>query len=138
MFIKPLLYVLYKRKYIPCCSEQNCLLKGGQKITESLLGKVNTYKGISTLWKRPWCWKKLRAIGEVGDRGWDGWMASLTHWTWVWANSGRQWRTEKPGVLQFMGSQRVRHNLATEQQQQAGIISAHNSGSSKIRGEHRG
>ena len=40
-------------KYIPCCYEQNCLLKGGQKITESLLGKVNTYKGISTLWKRP-------------------------------------------------------------------------------------
>ena len=54
--------------------------------------------------------------GEGGDRGWDGWMASLTQRTWVWANSGRQWRTEKPGVLQSMGSQRVRQDWATEQQ----------------------
>jgi len=51
------------------------------------------------------------------NRGWDGWMASLTQWTWVWVNSGRWWRTRKSGVLQFMGSQRVRHDLATEQQQ---------------------
>ena len=41
-----------------------------------------------TLWKRPWCWERLRTR-EGGDRGWDGWMASLTQWTWVWANSGR-------------------------------------------------
>jgi len=47
----------------------------------------------------------------------DGWIASQTQWTWVWANSGRQWRTEKPGVLQSTGLQRVRHDLATEQQQ---------------------
>ena len=52
------------------------------------------------------------------DRGWDGWMSSLTQCTWTWANSGRQWRTGKPGMLQFMGSQRVRHNLANEQQPQ--------------------
>ena len=58
-----------------------------------------------TLWKSPWCWERLRAGGEGGDRGWDGWMASLTQWTWVWANSRRQWRTGKPGVLQFMGLQ---------------------------------
>ena len=51
---------------------------------------------------------------EGDDRGWDGWMASLTQWTWVWANTGREWRTGKPGLLQSMGSQRVRHNLATE------------------------
>ena len=51
-----------------------------------------------------------------GDRGWDGWLASLTQWTWVWPNSRRQWRTEKPGVLQSMRSQRVGHNWATEQQ----------------------
>ena len=70
-----------------------------------------------THWKRPWCWERLRARGERGDRGWDGWMASLTQWTWVWANSRRQWRTGKPGVLQFMGSQKVRHDLVTEQQQ---------------------
>ena len=54
--------------------------------------------------------------GEGGDdRGWDGWMASLTQWMWVWASSGRWWRTGKPGVLQSMGSQRVRHDLVTEQ-----------------------
>ena len=41
-----------------------------------------------TLWKRPWCWERLRAGGEGDDRGWDGWMASLTQWTWVWVNSG--------------------------------------------------
>ena len=51
------------------------------------------------------------------DRGRDGWMASLTQWTWVWASSGRWWRTGRPGVLQSMGSQRVRCDWATEQQQ---------------------
>ena len=56
--------------------------------------------------------------GEGGDRRWDGWMASLTQWTWVWTNSGRQWRTGKPGVLQSMGLQRIGHHLLTEQQQQ--------------------
>ena len=70
-----------------------------------------------THWKRPWCWERLKAGGEGGNRGWDGWTASLTQWTWVWANSRRQWRTGKPGVLQFIGLQRVRHNWATEQQQ---------------------
>ena len=50
-----------------------------------------------------------------GHRGWDGWMASLTQWTWVWVNSGSWWWTGRPGVLQLMGSQRVRHNWATEQ-----------------------
>ena len=71
-----------------------------------------------TPWKRPWCWKKLKARGESGDRGWDIRMESVTQWTWVWANSGRQWRTGKPGMLQFMGLQRVGHDLVTEQQQQ--------------------
>ena len=66
--------------------------------------------------KRPWCWERLKAKGEGGGRRWDGWMASLTQWTWVWASSMRWWRTEKPGVLHFMGSQRVGHDLATEQQ----------------------
>ena len=48
-------------------------------------------------------------------RGWDGWMASLTQWTRVWTNSGRQWRTEEPGRLWFIGLQRVGHDWATEQ-----------------------
>ena len=63
--------------------------------------------------KRPWCWERLRA-GEEDDRGCDGWMASPTWWTWVWVNSGSWWWTGRPGVLWFMGSQRVGHNWATE------------------------
>ena len=58
-----------------------------------------------TQWKRPWCWARLKA-GEEGDnRGWDGWMASPTQWTWVWVDFGSWWWTGKPGVLQSMGSQ---------------------------------
>ena len=60
----------------------------------------------------------LKAEVEGDNRGYDGWMASLTRWTWVWAWSGRWWTTGKPGILQFMGLQRVRHGWATEQQQQ--------------------
>ena len=59
-------------------------------------------------------WERLRAGGEGVGRGWDGWMASLTQWTWVWVNSGSWQWTGRPGVLQFRGSQRVRHNWATE------------------------
>ena len=70
-----------------------------------------------THWKRPWCWERLKAGGEGDDKGWDGWMASPTQWTWVWVNSGSWWWTGRPGVLQSMGSQRVGHNWATEQQQ---------------------
>ena len=59
-----------------------------------------------------------RLKGEEGDdRGWVDWMASPTQWTWIWANSRRWWRTRKPGVLQSMGSKRVWHDWATEQQQ---------------------
>ena len=62
--------------------------------------------------------EKTLLLGRIGGRrddwGWDGWMASPTRWTWVWVNSGSWWWTGRPGVLQFMGSQRVRHNWATE------------------------
>ena len=67
-------------------------------------------------WKRPWCWERLRAGGEGGDRRWDDRTASLTQWTWVWANFRRWWRTGKPGVLQSMELWRVRHDWVTEQQ----------------------
>ena len=67
-----------------------------------------------THWKRPWGWERLKAGGKGGDRGWDGWMASLTQWTWVRVNSGSWWWTGKPGVLQSTGSQIVGHNWATE------------------------
>ena len=71
-----------------------------------------------------------RLIGKVPDagkdweqkekrvRGWDGWMASPMRWTWTWANFRRWWGRGRPGMLQSMGSQRVRYNWATEQQRQ--------------------
>ena len=67
-----------------------------------------------THWKRLWCWEGLGAGGEGDDRGWDGWMASPTRWTWVWVKSGSWWWTGRPGVLWFMGSQRVGHDWVTE------------------------
>ena len=67
-----------------------------------------------THWKRLWCWERLGAGGEGDDSGWDGWMASLTRWTWVWVNSKSWWCTGRPGVLRFMGLQRVGHDWVTE------------------------
>ena len=64
--------------------------------------------------KRPWCWERVGEGGEGDDRGWDGWMASLTWWTWVWTSSRSCWWTGKPGMLQSMGSERVRHDWETE------------------------
>ena len=61
-----------------------------------------------------WCWEGLGAGGKGDDREWDGWTASPTRWTWVWVNSGSWWWTGRPSMLQFMGSQRVRHDWATE------------------------
>ena len=71
---------------------------------------------LVTWWEEPTQWKRPFNLGKIDNRGWNGWRASLTQWTWVWANSGRWWRTGKPWVLQFMGLQRVRHDLATGQQ----------------------
>ena len=78
---------------------------------EGLMLKLNsstlaTWCEELTHLKRPWCWERLKVGGEGDDRGWDGWMASLTRWSWWW--------TERPGVLRSMGSQRVKHNWATE------------------------
>ena len=64
--------------------------------------------------KRPWCWERLKAGGEGDDRGWEGWMASPTQWTWVWVDSGSWWWNGRPDALRFIGSQRVRHDWATE------------------------
>ena len=60
----------------------------------------------SQLIGRPWCWERLKAKGEKGGRGWDGYMASLIQWTCTWVNSGRWWETGRPGVLQSLRSQR--------------------------------
>ena len=77
-----------------------------------------------THWKRPWCWEGLGAGGEGDDRGWDGWMASLTRWTWVWASSGRWWWTGRPGVLQSVRSRKVRHDWATEMNSEHNTLQA--------------
>ena len=65
-------------------------------------------------WKRPWCWERLKVGGEGDNRGWDCCMASPTWCTWVWASSGSWWWTGKTGMLQSMGSLRVRHDWETE------------------------
>ena len=67
-----------------------------------------------THWKRSWCWETLKVGGEGDNRGWDGWISSLTQWTWVWASSGSWWCTGTPAVLQSIGSQTVEHDWATE------------------------
>ena len=108
-----------------------------RRSNESILKKINpkySLKGLmlklklryfdhlmqrTTHWKRPWCWERLKTEGEGKYRGWDGWMASLTQWTWVRVNSGRRWRTGKLDVLQSMESQRVGRDWATERQQHA-------------------
>ena len=63
---------------------------------------------------RPWCWERLKMGGEGDNRGWDGWMASPTQWTWVWVNSRSWWWTGRPGVLQSMELQRVVHDWVTK------------------------
>ena len=68
---------------------------------------------LIVMW-RPWCCERLRTGGEGDDRGLDGWMTSLTQWPLVWVNSGSRWWTGRPGMLWFMGSQRVRHDWETE------------------------
>ena len=85
------------------------------------IGRTDVEAETPMLWapelthlKRPWHWERLRAGGEGDDRGWDGWMASPSQWTWVWVDSWSWWWTGRPGVLQFMGSQRVRHGWVTE------------------------
>ena len=75
---------------------------------------LSTWCKELTHWKRSLCWERLKAGEEGNDRGWDGWMASPTQWTWVWASFGNWLWTRKPGVLQSIGSERVRRDSATE------------------------
>ena len=88
------------------------------------IGRTNAEAETPILWppdaknwligKRPWCWERLKKGGEGDDRGWDGWMAALTQWTWVWVNSRSWWWTGRPGVQQSMGLQRLEHDWVTE------------------------
>jgi len=78
------------------------------------IGRTDVEAETPILWPPHVSWERLRVGGEGDDREWDGWTASLTLWTWVWVDSG-SWRwTGRPGVLQFMRSQRVGHDWATE------------------------
>ena len=91
----------------PGCSLEGLMLKLKLQCFGHLMRRVDSLE-------KTWCWEGLGAWGEVDDWGWDGWMASPTRWAWVWVNSGSWWWTGRPGMLWFMGSQRVRHDWATE------------------------
>ena len=82
------------------------------------IGKTDVEAETPILWPpdaKSWLIGKDPDAGREGDdRGWDGWMASPTQWTWVWVDSGSWWWTGRPGVLQFMWSQRTGHDRATE------------------------
>ena len=91
----------------PWCSLEGLMLKLKLQCFGHLMWRTD-------LFEKTWCSERLKAGGEGDDRGWDVWMASLTRWTWVWASSRSWWWTGRPGVLQSMGSQRVKHHWATE------------------------
>ena len=104
---------------LDCKEIQPVLLKGNQSWI--FVGRTDAEAEIPIFWspdlthlKRPWCWGRLKAGWEGDDIGWDDWMASPTQWTWISVNSGRWWWTGRPGVLQPMGSQTVRHDWVTE------------------------
>ena len=92
----------------PGCSLEGMMLRLKLQYFGHLMWRVDSLE------KTDWCWEGLGAGGKGDDGGWDGWMASLTWWTWVWVNSGSWWWTGRPGVLRFMGLQRVGHDWATE------------------------
>ena len=97
------------KEITPGCSLEGLMLK----LKLQYFGHATWCEELTHL-KRPWCWERSRAGGEGDDRRWDGWMTSLTQWTWVWVDSGSWWWTGRPGVLRSMGSQRVGHDWATE------------------------
>ena len=111
-------------KISPECSLEGLMLKLKPQSFGYLMQRTDSLEGLmlkakfQILWppdaKRPWCWERLKAGGEWDNRGWDGWMASPTQWTWIWVNSGSWWWTGRPGMLRFMGLQRVRHDWAIE------------------------
>ena len=93
---------------------QACVSSGGSMVGLMATSSKRAYAKPRFHWKRPWCWERLKMGGEGDDRGSDGWMAPLTRWMWVCVSSGSWWWTGKPGVLQSMGLQRVRHDWVTE------------------------
>ena len=73
-----------------------------------------TWREELTHLRKPWCWKRLKVGGEGDNGGWEGWMTSLTQWTWVWVDSGSWWWIGRPGMLRFMGLQRVGLDWVTD------------------------
>ena len=120
LFIYTSLLVIHVSSWTARRSNQSILKEISPEYSlEGLMLKLQYFGHLmwkATHLKRPWCWERLKAGGERDDRGWDGWMASPTRWTWVWVSSGRWRPTGKPDILQSMGSQRVGHDWATEQQ----------------------
>ena len=98
-------------KISPECSLEGLMLKLKLQYFGHLMRRADSFE--KTLMQ-----ERLKA-GEGDDRIWDGWMVSPTQWTWVWGGSGSWWWMGRPSVLQSMGSQRVRHNWMTEQQQKS-------------------
>jgi len=99
---------------LDCKEIQPVHSKGDQSFESWNSNPLATWCEELSHWKRLWCWEGLGAGGEGDNRGWDGWMASPTLRTWVWVNSGSWWWTGRPGVLQFMGLQRVGRDWVTE------------------------
>ena len=91
----------------PACSLEGLMLKLKLQYFGHLMWRVDSLEKTLML-------GGIGAGGQGDDRGWDGWMASLTWWTWVWVNTWCWWWTGRPGVLRFMGSRRVGHYWATE------------------------
>ena len=91
----------------PGCSLEEMMLKLKFQYFGHLMQRADSFE--KTL-----MWERLRAGGKGDDRGWDGWMASSTQWTWVWVEPGSWWWTGRPGVLRFMELERVRHGWVTE------------------------
>ena len=95
-------------------------------LLEGLMPKLKLQYFGHLMWRTDSFEKTLmlgkRAGGEGDDRRWDGWMASPTQWTWVWVDSGSWWWTGRPGVLQSIGSQKVRHDWATELKSHRGAV----------------
>ena len=97
------------KEITPECSLEGLMLKLKLQYFGHLMQRANSLEKTLML-------GKIEGRRKSDGRGWNGWMASLTQWTWLWTNSWRWWRTGKSGVLQFMGSQRVIPNWVTEPQ----------------------
>ena len=99
----------------PGCSVEGLMLKLKLQYFGHLMWRAESFEKTLML-------GKIEGRRRRDNRGWDGWMASPTQWTWVWVNSGSWWWIGKPGVLQSMGLQRVRHDWVTERQHKFWII----------------